>query len=264
MKLVYHTIVAGTNEPLAELVPVIAEAGIEAIEAHSATIRWFQPDIEDQIAAIRDALAATGLELYSVHAPWGNDLDWSSADTEVCELAQGMMGSAIETSARLGARVAVLHPGRIAEKETGAAYVERLATNIAPLVVTAEAERVTLALENMPYQREDTEAMANVARLVDSERLVVCLDTGHAHLREGLAQAVEAAGEAIGHIHMHDNDGQQDQHLLPGEGTVNFKDLAPLIAADSDYQGAVVLEARVAEGMKLADLHEQISEFVVA
>ena len=48
MKLAYHMIVAGTNEPLAELIPVLAEAGIEAIEAHSATIRWFEPDLQGQ------------------------------------------------------------------------------------------------------------------------------------------------------------------------------------------------------------------------
>jgi sugar phosphate isomerase/epimerase len=262
MKLAYHTIVAGTDEPLQELLPVMAAAGIEAVEAHSATIRWFQPEIEEQLAAIRDALETTGVELYSVHCPCGQDLDWSSGDEEVCELAQGMVGSVIEGSAELGASVVVLHPGRIGDKETDAAYVERLANNIAPLVVTAEAEQIALALENMPYQREHTEAMANVARLVGSQRLVVCLDTGHAHMIEGLAQAVDAAGPTIGHIHMHDNDGEHDQHLLPGQGTINWRHLAPLIGPDSDYQGAVVVEARTPEGLALADLHEKMAALV--
>lgn len=264
MKLVYHTIIAGGNEPLAELIPVIAEAGLPAIEAHSGTIRWFQPDIEEQLEAIRDALAQTELELYSVHAPFSEELDWSNTDEESCELAQGMVGSVIEWSAELEARVVVLHPGRIAEGETDAGYVERLGTNIAPLVVTAETEQITLALENMPYEREHTEVMAQVARLVASERLVVCLDTGHAHINEGLARALHLAPEQIGHIHIHDNDGKNDQHLLPGQGSINWKDFMPFIGPESEYQGALVLEARRPEGVSLAELHKKMCEFVLA
>jgi sugar phosphate isomerase/epimerase len=264
MKLVYHTIVAGTDEPLEDLVPVMAAAGMQAVEAHSATIRWFKPETEEQLAAIHSALQTTGVELYSVHCPCGQGLDWSSVDEEVCELAQGMVGSVIEGSAELGASVVVLHPGRVSDNETDAAYVERLANNIAPLRVTAEAEEITLALENMPYQREHTEVMANVVRLTGSRRLVVCLDTGHAHMIEGLAEAIRAAGDTIGHIHMHDNDGLHDQHLLPGQGSINWKDLAPLIGDGSEYRGALVLEACLPKSLALADLHEKMAALVLA
>jgi sugar phosphate isomerase/epimerase len=264
MKLVYHTIVAGGNEPLAELIPIIAEAGLPAIEAHSGTIRWFEPDLEEQLEAISGALARSDLELHSVHAPCGDDLDWSSSDEEVCGLAQGMMGSVIEWSAELGARVLVLHPGRVGERETDAAYVQRLANNIAPLVVTAETEWITLALENQPQPHEHTEAMAQVVRLAASDSLVVCLDTGHAHMIEGLATALEVGGDLIGHIHVHDNDGQNDQHLLPGQGTINWKDFMPFIGPESEFQGAVVLEARRPEGVSLAALHKKMCEFLLA
>jgi len=254
MKLVYHTIVAGGNEPLAELIPIIAEAGLPAIEAHSGTIRWFEADIEEQLEAISEALARTGLELHSIHAPCGDDLDWASADEEVCGLAQGMMGSVIEWSAELGARVLALHPGQVGERETDAAYVQRLANNIAPLVVTAETEWITLALENQPQPHEHTEAMAQVVRLAASESLVVCLDTGHAHMIEGLATALQVGGDLIGHIHMHDNDGEHDQHLLPGQGSINWKDFAPFISPEAGFQGAVVLEARRPQGLSLGEL----------
>ena len=264
MKLVYHTIVAGGSEPLAELIPLIAEAGLPAIEAASTTLRWFEPDIEEQLEAISEALAQTRLELYSIHAPFSDELDWSNAEEEVCELAQGMIGSIIEWSAELGARVLVVHPGRISEGETDAGYVERLGNNIAPLVVTAETEQITLALENMPYEREHTEVMAQVTRLVGSDRLVVCLDTGHAHMVEGLAVAVEAdaAANLIGHIHVHDNDGKTDQHLLPGQGTINWKDFMPFIGPESAFQGAVVLEAHRPEGVSPAELHEKMCELL--
>jgi len=262
MKLAYHTTVIGEPQPLAELVPVMAEAGLPAIEAASATVRWFKPDIEEQLDRARDALALTGLELYSVHATFDEELDWSNPDEENCELAQGMMGSVIEWSAELGARVVVLHPGRITEGETDAGYVERLGNNIAPLVITAETEEITLALENMPYEREHTEVMAQVARLLASERLVVCLDTGHAHINEGLRRALEVGGEQIGHIHLHDNDGKSDQHLLPGEGNINWRDFMPFIGPESEFQGAVVLEAHRPESVSLAELHQKMCDFV--
>jgi len=266
MKLVYHPVVAGLDEhaPLEELIPVLAAAGIDAVEANSSGIRWFERGIDGQLDAIRTVLSKTDFEVYSVHGPWGDEIDWSSTDVEMRELAQGMLGSVIECSAELGASIVVIHPGKIGERETEAAYVERLANNVAPLVVTTEAEGVTLALENLPHEGERAELMAKVVRLADTARLVVCLDTGHAHLAEGVAAAVKAAGEVIGHIHIHDNNGQGDQHWLPGMGTINWKDLAPLLGSDSDYQGAVVLEARRPEGLKLADLHKKMCEFVLA
>lgn len=51
---------------------------------------------------------------------------------------------------------------------------------------------------------------------------MVCLDTGDAHMAEGLTEAVDAGGDTIGHIDTHENQGVKAEHLVPSQG-----DLAP-------------------------------------
>jgi D-psicose/D-tagatose/L-ribulose 3-epimerase len=56
--------------------------------------------------------------------------------------------------------------------------------------------------------------------------LGVVLDTGHMNLgRETTREAVELLGDHLLQLHVNDNDGTQQQNLVPGEGTFNFREL---------------------------------------
>ena len=52
----------------------------------------------------------------------------------------------------------------------------------------------------------------------------VCLDLGHAHITVGVAQAIAAMGNRIASVHVHDNHGLKDEHLWPGDGTIEWPD----------------------------------------
>ena len=51
----------------------------------------------------------------------------------------------------------------------------------------------------------------------------VCLDLGHAHITVGMAEAVATLGDRIGSVHVHDNHGLKDEHLWPGDGTIDWR-----------------------------------------
>ena len=79
-------------------------------------------------------------------------------------------------------------------------------------------------------------------REIGSERLGICLDTGHANVNgEDLAQAVEMLKGVPLHIHIDDNKGDSDTHAIPGEGSIAF---APFVQALQaiNYQGFVSAE----------------------
>jgi sugar phosphate isomerase/epimerase len=52
-----------------------------------------------------------------------------------------------------------------------------------------------------------------------------CLDTGHqaAFSRTSLKIWLHALGDVLGHLHLHDNNGEHDDHLAMGRGTIDFK-----------------------------------------
>ena len=60
-----------------------------------------------------------------------------------------------------------------------------------------------------------------------SENLGITLDTGHLNINDkDQVGFIRRAGKNIKALHLADNEGQADQHLMPyGKGTVNFVDV---------------------------------------
>ena len=54
-----------------------------------------------------------------------------------------------------------------------------------------------------------------------------CLDSGHTHVAAGggylsVPEFIEYFGDRIKMLHLHDNNGFTDQHLIPGQGTIEW------------------------------------------
>ena len=77
---------------------------------------------------------------------------------------------------------------------------------------------------------------------VAAPNLGVVLDNGHSHIvGEAADQAVPELGDRLFHVHVDDNNGLRDQHLIPGEGTFDF---TPFVAAlrETSYDGFLTAE----------------------
>jgi sugar phosphate isomerase/epimerase len=103
---------------------------------------------------------------------------------------------------------------------------DRVHETMRPVVSRAEDMGLTLVIENI--EDIDPHARVELAESFDSPAVRVSIDTGHAHYAHGTNGAppvdyyVEAAGDALAHVHLQDADGYADRHWLPGEGTVNW------------------------------------------
>ena len=83
----------------------------------------------------------------------------------------------------------------------------------------AKQRGVAIALENTPGELATP---SNLRRFIAETRLTdlrLCLDTGHAHLGDGVLPSLEAMRELLVTVHVHDNHGEKDEHLPPGQGT---------------------------------------------
>jgi sugar phosphate isomerase/epimerase len=144
----------------------------------------------------------------------------------------------------VGARTLVLHQGSLGlhEPSDRADFFE-----IGRLAKEALQAGVMFAIEN----RWDNLWM--IDRVLDEigddpkrTNLGVCIDVGHANLskdagRQPVRAYLERYRTQLIHLHLHDNHGETDDHLLPGKGTIDWPDLFRTLD-EIAYSGPMVLE----------------------
>lgn len=91
--------------------------------------------------------------------------------------------------------------------------------------LAAEAgEKLTLLIENV-YESDCTNLVSLIQK-VNSPKVQVCFDTGHALLTSKLEPWIKELGQHIKLVHLHWNDGTYDAHQLPdAEALQKFKNL---------------------------------------
>jgi sugar phosphate isomerase/epimerase len=78
----------------------------------------------------------------------------------------------------------------------------------------------------------------------------ICIDTGHAAVshdagRDSVCNYLERYAAQLCHLHLHDNLGAHDDHLLPGAGTIDWQRVRKVLT-NIGFEGTAVLEARQA------------------
>jgi sugar phosphate isomerase/epimerase len=137
--------------------------------------------------------------------------------------------SSMEVAAQLRALKLVLHPSRVGG--LGALVKDRVnryaMESLETIVARADGLGLCICIENMFPQNGiffNPEDFVPLFERFPALRLT--LDTGHAHLSgsDGSKNLdfIRMFGDRIGHIHMSDNFGFQDNHLPVGTGTIDF------------------------------------------
>ncbi len=140
----------------------------------------------------------------------------------------------LRRAADLGARTYVLHLGNYPAGLDPVAAWEPVARALDELAPEAEAAGVALALENslrVTYLARNAGELADFVGRYGHPAVGVCFDVGHAHILEGVAVALDTLRPHIVTMHLHDNNGRQDQHLIPGRGTLDWAGFIPGIAS---------------------------------
>jgi sugar phosphate isomerase/epimerase len=154
----------------------------------------------------------------------------------------------IELSAFLGAELLVVHVLNfgVVEAESKLEIDEEY---FLKALGFARKCNVFLALENGFFQ--SLKRFCDIAG--NSEYLKICLDVGHAnnpnqsHLTENsLKTFIQEYGQRIIHLHFHDNHGKIDEHLVPGEGNIDWHEvMKELCAANIRLTGALELRGNI-------------------
>ena len=99
-----------------------------------------------------------------------------------------------------------------------------------------------LFLENV-YERSPDDLL-DLFKALRQEEVGFCLDTGHqaAFSAAPLDRWVQVLGPYLRQLHLHDNRGEEDEHLALGQGSIDFKSLFGILKTTIRIPPVLTLE----------------------
>lgn len=99
---------------------------------------------------------------------------------------------------------------------------------------------------------------------VGCDNLKIVFDVGHSFVTQhDVAREVHIAGERLHHLHLHDNNGQRDQHACIGDGKIDYPSFVKALL-EIDYPGIYMLELNRISEKSLQICRETLSSLVEA
>ncbi|MEN6548629.1 MAG: sugar phosphate isomerase/epimerase family protein [Armatimonadia bacterium] len=208
----------------------VAQAGFRAMVMTQRRAQ-FDMLVPEQAREAGRRLERLGLVVRGCHGVETQPCDLSVAEADAHAAMVTAHATLMENVAELGCRTYVVHLGAAPQDGNKEAAWGRVRKAVDELGTRAEALGVALALENgmQGYLATNDELLAFVAGY-DHPAVGICYDSGHAHIMEGAATVLEALSQYVVTVHLHDNDGTADQHLVPGHGTIDWRPVAEALA----------------------------------
>ncbi|MGH9387200.1 MAG: sugar phosphate isomerase/epimerase family protein [Vicinamibacterales bacterium] len=228
----------------------IAAHGFDAVEVFATRDHF---DYHDKVAAhdLAEWLSDTRLTLNSLHGPiavsfsngrWRDPYNLAATDDNARRVAVAETRAALELAAVVPYRLLVVHAGAVGDGQPRAETRKAILRSLDELAPLASKVGVRLAVEVIPNTLSGASALVTlIEEEVDLPALGICLDVGHARLMGDVVDAIETCSGHIVTTHLHDNRGKTDDHLIPGQGVIDW-DAAMLAFQKVGYDGAWMFE----------------------
>jgi sugar phosphate isomerase/epimerase len=195
----------------------------------------------------KDSARKYGIDNYQAHAPFPSMLPFDPKDPDYNEYIIHCLERTICCAAYIGCHRLIIHPfflgapNRLKPDEEWNVNIE----SYSKLIDSAKKYDVIICLENMfeGYRGKIYEACCSdfslacnyidtLNEIAGERRFAFCLDTGHALLvGKDIYNTMIQLGDRIEAFHVHDNDGNRDQHLAPYMGVLNWNRFVEGLAA---------------------------------
>ena len=222
--------------------------GAQAVEIFAAR-QHFDYTRRDEVMELADWFRSNDLEAYSMHAPLFPDREMGRAGAPAVNVLHGEKARriaamdeikrALEAAEYLPLKHLVVHLG---EQTDGWSQrtIEYALTALEHLGAFGKPLGVRLLVENLLNEATMPGRLITILEMGHLDNVGVCLDLGHAHVNGGVREAISTLGRRIAAVHVHDNHGMRDEHLWPGEGTIDWAQTGREIAALEPAPAAVL------------------------
>ncbi|MBU4556525.1 MAG: sugar phosphate isomerase/epimerase [Actinobacteria bacterium] len=247
MELAMATDYAGDTGNAEPALTRIAEAGFR----HIQWIHHWRHDFiytEPEIRHIAQLLKRLELKLYDIHAPAGAEKNWYSTVEYQRQAGVEIIKNRVEMSRTLGGSVIVVHTPTMNAANRGA--WSQLRRSLDDLEGFCSARSVKIAVEN-----RSNDKFVGIRELFSEygpDFLGLCYDSGHGNIGGTGLQHLDSVKERLISLHLHDNDGKADQHRPVFSGTIDWQELARIVA-ESPYDEFLTFETE----MRRSGLHDE-------
>lgn len=216
------------NGNIYETIDAIYNAGFKNV-----FVEWFNNDYdwkvsqEEQLEYINEK----GLNVIFAHLGYKNINDlWIDEETDIVEKYKDDIKACYEH----GISMVVMH---LTSHSEAPMYSALGLKRIKEIVNYAKELGVKVAFENTKIKGYLEYVLGNIK----DDNVGLCFDSGHNHAHFNDDFNFEFFKGRIFAVHMHDNNGTHDEHLLPFDGTINW-DYVVNKLKECNYEGPVTLE----------------------
>jgi sugar phosphate isomerase/epimerase len=230
------------------LLEALAKGGAQAVEIFAAR-QHFDYTSKAHVKEIALWFAATPVEPFSMHMPLFGDTEMGRSGAPAVNVvhpeksrridAMDEIKRALETAEEMPLRYLVLHLGE-REDSWSPRSLENAMTAIEHLQAFSRPLGVKLLLENLTNEVTEAVHLMEIVRIGHFKDVGICLDTGHAHIGGGVGAAIAELKPLIRTTHIHDNHGQKDEHLWPGDGTIAWTETMQELRTAPQLSAAVL------------------------
>jgi sugar phosphate isomerase/epimerase len=183
----------------------------------------------EELSAQAQVLQSAGLST-TIHAPF-MDLNPGALDPFIREVTKRRFQQVFRAAEQLKPKVIVFHPG-YDDLRYGGNRMDWLKNSIgfwSKFVPRAKEVGSIIAIENI-FEKEPS-TLRGLLEAIDDPCFRHCFDVGHWNMFSTgtLEEWFGELGAFIAESHIHDNNGQADEHLPPGEGNIDFVRLFTLL-----------------------------------
>lgn len=238
----------------------VERAEISAVEIFSAP-QHFDYRNKAQVEELGHWFRDSELKLHSLHSPMYTDEIWGRSGPQthvnITERSRDErmkwvdeIKRVLETAEVIPFRYLIQHLG-VGGQEFSEYAFEAAFSSLDGLVVFAKQRGVEILLENTLNDLSTAERLKLFNEFTHLN-LNYVFDTGHAHIGAGIEHEFEIMKDRIRSLHVHDNNGKEDQHLFPGAegGTIDWAETMQLLRTKED-QYPLLLELREVQDMAL-------------
>lgn len=252
MKLSLSTLLF-PEKPVEGAVEEAAKLGFPAVEI-IYDMPHFSPELDEKrLKGLHDLIVSLGLDA-TVHSSFW-DLNPMSHHPAVRELSIAQAKNSILACDILEAGMVTVHPGRCTywmREDTFSQARDWYREYMLECWGYARELGVKLAVETGMGAADYPRTVNQIVELAGYfEGLGVTIDVAHMFISaheagsrdpEGdIVGAIDNIGDKLYDVHLHDNHGVTDEHLVPGKGSVDFERVLEALKA-AGYDGPLVLE----------------------
>ena len=192
---------------------------------------------------IKKYMEKNGLEFVQSHSPGVNPLE----SDEDFKFSVEITSRAIEICGLLDIPNIVVHPGK-AKDISKEEWFERNRRFFKELFPVMEENGVMVLHENTTsvnvpwYWPKTGKDMREFSEFVNHPLFHSCWDTGHANMEGAQYEHILDMGSDLRALHINDNRGERDEHIIPFFGTVNMDEIMHALK-DVGYSGCFTFES---------------------